>query len=201
MVCDTPWVTVSHATGTVQCQATSGVAVIIDRTDMHPGIYTFTLELLSDGNTQTIEGTMRVPTAFDKIVFSSVRNSESKGDIYVMDMDGPNEKRLTIWLADEIQPYISPNGNAIIYSQRTGVNFQIYVMDTDGSNNFKLTDNDISEQFPRFGENGGILYTAFNNETDSLLYDSEIYTCDWEGKNVKQLTNYTNQWTHQHADW
>ena len=333
-----PWVLFSPASGVVAGRSVLEVSVMIDRLGLHPGIYSFTIKLLSDGTTHEIPCSMRIPTAFNKIVFSTGRNHDGTNDIYAMDMDGTNEQPLVTWPSDEIQPSISPDGKEVVFVSNKdqmaynlykmnidgssvvqltfgdllnqsrfprwspdgkkivytfdngGLKSQIFVMDkdgtnivqvtieetgaksqpdwapdgqslvyvsteasiasdlylievagtnkirltnsiysfeygpvfspdgekifftralnglrqlfeinTDGTNEKQQTNSTISLQFPKPGEDGRFIFTAFNNETDTTLLDSEVYVIDTAGQ--KQLTDYTNRWTHQFADW
>ncbi|MCH8286841.1 PD40 domain-containing protein [candidate division KSB1 bacterium] len=74
-----------------------------------------------------------------KIVFSSTRddNNESETpnlEIYVMDADGSNIKRLTNSLRHDGSPSWSPDGSQIIFESDRNGSFEIYIMNADGSN-------------------------------------------------------------------
>ena len=77
-----------------------------------------------------------------KIAFVSDRDGHSK-EIYVMDDDGGNPRRLTNSPEDEWGPSWSPDGKRIVYSSGDGdwEKVDIYVMDADGGNPRKLTKN------------------------------------------------------------
>jgi TolB protein len=72
-----------------------------------------------------------------RIAFSSVRNGNN--EIYVINEDGSNLRRLTNHPAADITPTWSPGGDRIAFtSDRTG-SPQIYVMGADGSNVERIT--------------------------------------------------------------
>jgi TolB protein len=76
-----------------------------------------------------------------KVIFSSPNTGH--GDIYVMDIDGSNRKRLTTSKDYEGEPICSPDGSKICYirKDRYKGHSQIYIMDINGNNQKKLTTN------------------------------------------------------------
>jgi TolB protein len=72
-----------------------------------------------------------------KIIFSSPNTGH--GDIYEMDVDGSNRKRLTTAKDYEGEPFYSPNGSKICYVREQRGQGQIYTMDRDGKNQKQLT--------------------------------------------------------------
>ena len=70
-----------------------------------------------------------------QIVFESERNGHT--EIYVMDVDGSNQQRLTYTVGDDRRsslPHWSPDGRKIVFSTGPDRHMEIYVMDRDGSN-------------------------------------------------------------------
>ena len=82
--------------------------------------------------------------ASPKIVFGSVRNGDDH-DIYVMDLDGSNQTRLTSHPAYDDQPKWSPDGNKIVFMSDRSGNFDVYSMNADGTNQTRLTNNPAAE--------------------------------------------------------
>jgi Tol biopolymer transport system component len=123
-----------------------------------------------------------------KIVFASNRDYSNNSaeilnspyDIYIVDADGTNQKRLSIGGADV--PSFSRDGSKIVYVSET--DRQIYVMNADGSNQKKLTTN--GGYFPAFSvDNSKITYTRY----DISGMTSEIYSMNADGTNQVQITN------------
>ena len=97
-----------------------------------------------------------------KIAFASWR--EGNGDIYVMDGDGSNQRRVTVNPARDEYPAWSPDGKKIAFvSNRNNVNEdhkQIWVIDADGKNAIRLTDG-LVDTNPDWSPDGTkILYDA-----------------------------------------
>lgn len=70
-------------------------------------------------------------------------------DIWVMDSDGSNKKRLTFNDSVELLAFNpwSPDGNKLLYVSNKSGNFDLWMMNTDGSNKKKLTDDAHLENY------------------------------------------------------
>jgi Tol biopolymer transport system component len=64
------------------------------------------------------------------------------GEIYVMDTDGSNARRLTDWPGYDGGPFFSPDGTRILWRHfnEEGTLADVYTMKTDGSDRRRLTD-------------------------------------------------------------
>ena len=111
--------------------------------------------------------------AHAQIAFSSDRDGNF--EIYVMDTDGKNQRRLTNSLRDDRSPSWSPDGQRIAFTSsgknRSGVGGHppivvgelphIYVMDADGKNQQRLTNNPFAEWEPSWAPDGQrIVFTS-----------------------------------------
>ena len=128
-----------------------------------------------------------------QIVFSSHR--DGNWEIYVMDTDGKNLRRLTNNPLDEWEPSWSPDGKwiALTASEDRIVDNQpqIYMMDVDGGNLQRLTKNPFPEWDPSWSPDGERI--AFSSVRDGHLdangwFTAEIYVMDADGKNQRRLT-------------
>jgi dipeptidyl aminopeptidase/acylaminoacyl peptidase len=73
---------------------------------------------------------------------TSFDGSDIESDIYVLDVDGSGEKRLTDTPGLDGFPSWSPDGEKIVFAsdREGGGNWDLYVMDSDGSDQRRLTD-------------------------------------------------------------
>ena len=129
------------------------------------------------------------------IAFES--NRDGNNEIYVMNADGSDQKRLTIAPSSDIGPSWSPDGKHIVFMSNRDGNSEIYVMDADGNNQNRLT-NDSSDDFqPSWSPDGK--YIAFVSNRDD---NAEIYVMNADGSNQVRLTDnsvydYSPVWSPQ----
>lgn len=77
------------------------------------------------------------PPAGNSIAFVSSRDGNY--EIYVMDIDGSNQTRLTNSPGWETMPAWSPDGAHLAFNSNRDGNTEIYVMNANGSNQYNLT--------------------------------------------------------------
>ncbi len=115
-----------------------------------------------------------------KIAFTSMRDGNT--EIYVMDGDGSNQRRVTVNPARDELPTWSPDGAKIAFvSNRNNVNKdhkQIWVIDADGKNPIRLTDG--------FGDSN----PDWSPDGTKIVYDAiGITVIDADGSNKRLVKN------------
>jgi Tol biopolymer transport system component len=110
-------------------------------------------------------------------------------DIWVMDVDGSNRKRLTNNGATNWSPSWHPDGKRIIFSsnmddwhedlKKFGHNFELYLINLDGTGLERITYNNVFDSFPMFSNNGKKLAFA-SNRNPSKPRATDIYIADWK---------------------
>ena len=109
-------------------------------------------------------------------------------DIYVMNVDGSDIRRLTDNGATNWSPSWHPDGKRIIFVsniddwreeyQTFGYNFELYIMNKDGSNLYRITHNEVFDSFPMFSPDGKKLVFASNRQSGDP-HQTNIFIADW----------------------
>ena len=130
-----------------------------------------------------------------KIAFWSMRDGNM--EIYVMNSDGTEQRRLTNNRARDENPSLSPDGKKIAFASGRGGNMEIYVMNTDGTGQRNLTNNPAHEIPPFLSQDGkNITSASIREENPSWSPDGKkiafgsmihIYTMNADGSEVKRL--------------
>lgn len=106
----------------------------------------------------------------------------SKLDIFVMDADGSNKRRVTHTNAATFAPFFHPNGKQIIFSSNMhdprGRNFDLYLVNIDGTGLERITTSDEFDGFPMFTRDGTKLVFG-SNRGGAQRGDTNIFIADW----------------------
>ena len=116
-----------------------------------------------------------------RIAFSS--NRSGSFDLYIMDADGRNLRRLTIDSANEGEPSWTPDGTNIVYTSTRGTTTQIAIIPVDGGESRPLTTSSGGNHSPAISPNG--LTIAFVSARDG---NPEIYLMDLDGGYPRRVT-------------
>ena len=129
-----------------------------------------------------------------KILFVSNRDGDDNLNLYVMNTDGSDLKRLTSHQAADFNPRWSPNGEKIAFVSDRGGNLDIYTMDSDGSNVEQLTDYSGYDDSPAWSPSGDRI--VFVSERD---VHRDLWIVNVDGSNPTQLTD--DDAADIHPDW
>ncbi len=140
----------------------------------------------SDRDGDKSEHPINVAVAGDsggKIAFYSDRDGDD--EIYVMNADGTNVKKLTNNTAADWYPAWSPDGSRIAFNSDRDGDREIYVMNSDGSDVVQLTKNSIVDLGPSWSPDGKKI--AF--KSGSSLLNTGIYVMNADGSDIKSLAD------------
>ena len=157
----------------------------------------------------------------NRIAFTS--NRDGNFEIYTMDADGSNIRQITNNSATNRAPKWSLDGVHIAFESNRDGNFEIYTINADDSNIRKITNNDAQDWSPSWSPDGTQIAFNSGLDGDSeemppvmvikpttppiieppvpdrIVFtsnrdgDSEIYTMDAGGSNIRQITNNNTQ--------
>ncbi len=145
------------------------------------------VESSGQGTTVTIAETGKIPffsppNAAWEVAFTSERDDNP--EIYVVQANGSNPRRLTDDPAADYHPAWSPSGEWIAFVSERDGNPEIYTMDAYGGNLRRLTDNPAVDTYPAWSPNGQQI--AFVSDRDG---NSEIYVMNADGSDPQRLTD------------
>jgi Tol biopolymer transport system component len=126
-----------------------------------------------------------MPTApIQKIVYISPRNGNN--EIFVMNADGQDRKRLTKNDTDDLGPDWSPDGSKITFSSNG-----IHVMNANGNNSLGITSN-ILDQDPDWSPDGSrIVFWSVDG----------IFTVNSDGSNLTTIVAAASNAFYQQPAW
>ncbi len=120
-----------------------------------------------------------------QIVFMSGR--DRKYQIYVMNADGSDVRRLTDSESCDIVPKWTLDGKQIIFGSNRGGQYDIYSMNADGSNVFQLTNDSAYESFWTMSPDGNEV--AFATDGDGIFGAETIRIMNLDGTNIREFKN------------
>jgi len=110
-------------------------------------------------------------------------------DIWVMNADGSDKKRIVRNNATNWAPSWHPDGKRLIFSSnmddwhadlgKFGHNFELYLVNIDGTGLERLTFNNVFDSFPMFSPDGRKLSFASNRDPKKPR-ETDIFIADWE---------------------
>ena len=139
-------------------------------------------------NIPGVEKNPKISPDRTKVLFIS--NRDGNNEIYVMNLDGSDLRRLTNNKTEELYANWSPDGSKIVFesSSQIGVESDIWIMNADGSNQHNLTSYPGLDMRPVFSPDGTRI--AFGSNRDLAdRRDSNIWTMNTDGSDLKQLTS------------
>lgn len=134
-------------------------------------------------------GTSGKPGSVEQVLFTGIKNDNT--DIYIMNADGTNLRRVTSDTTAEKEAAFSPDNKRIVYVRAPGVRSlvgdenELRTAYTDGSKSTLIVKMNASVSHPRFSPDGTkIVFSAFVSDKDF----TEIFVVNADGTGLKRLT-------------
>lgn len=118
------------------------------------------------------------------ILFFSLRAGND--DIYVTDLGGGDERRLTTHPAVDAAAVASPDRRTVAFASDREGQMQLYVMDPDGGRQRKLLDSDTFDYWPVWSPDGSRLLFQRRSATSGFF---DIWTVGSDGTGEARLTS------------
>lgn len=125
-------------------------------------------------------------------------------DIFVADLNGKIVKQLTTEKGYDAEATVSPNGDKIVFTSTRSGDLELYTMNIDGTNVKQITNELGYDGGAFFSPNGTkLVYRSSRPKTKEEIEEykgylakglvaptnMEIYTCNVDGTDIKQVTN------------
>ena len=114
------------------------------------------------------------------------------GEIYIMNADGSDQKRITTWEGYDGGPFFSPDGARIIWRHfnENGMLADIYTMKLDGSDTRRLTDFGSMSWAPYYHPSGE--YVVFHSNKHGFT-NCELFLVDTQGEKEPVRVTFTDR--------
>ena len=105
-------------------------------------------------------------------------------EVWVMDADGKNKRRVTNLGAASFAPFFTPDGKRIIFctnyfaTDQRKRNFDLAMINVDGTGLERITYNETFDGFPMFSPDGKKLVFA-SNRNAAKQGDTNVFIADW----------------------
>ena len=128
-----------------------------------------------------------------KIAFVSYRDSgnDMNTEIYTMNPDGNNQKRITPytngeWQDTDLDPVWSPKADKIVYTSWRDSENELFIVNSDGTGETRLTSREVDGwgALPSWSPDGSrIAFASYKTG------QAQIYIANSDGSNITRLTN------------
>ena len=163
----------SSALVTVQAEQTSNIWTVPD------GDATRATQITSSRN-EGLNGVNWTPDG--RIVYNA--GESGSRDIFLMNGDGSDQKRLTADAGTNTGPFVTPDGRNIVFSSSRSGTYNIWIMDLDGSNLRKLTSG-VRDINPTCSPDGQwVFYTTHDSD------EQRVTRISIRGGDSTRLTDY-----------
>jgi TolB protein len=158
---------------------TTGATQLGQRYRSQPGALTRTAHLLASEIVRSLNG--RPGIFMSQIAFASKR--DGNWEIYLMDWDGANQRRITFHKALSILPSWSPDNDRLVYTSFLAGTSDMYIVNRRGGGRFRIRSG--------LGLNVSATFSPVGNDiafVGSVSGNPDIYVIKDDGSNLRRLT-------------
>lgn len=119
----------------------------------------------------------------DKIAFHSNRSGHT--ELWLMDTDGSDLKRITHSESNDRWPQFSADGKKLTFMSRQVGNWEIYAINIDGTNRTRITENNVTDLGSSFSPDGKkIAFTSLRDDDSGI---ADLYIINTKNKNLHKV--------------
>jgi len=136
-----------------------------------------------------------------KVAFDSARFGSP--ELFSMNADGTDVKRLTVAPADDTAAHWSPDGSQIVWGAMRDGQYEVYKMNADGTGQTRLTTNLGNDGRPSWSPDGTKIAfeTTRPNTPAETNPNNEIATMNPDGTGITMLTDTQSPVVHRSTRW
>lgn len=148
------------------------------------GVYRY--DLKAKTTTKVADSALNVSVSSDGKRIAVGKIVDGNQDIYVMDVDGRNAKRITTDPADDFAPAWIPSGKQIVFNNRTAGKPEIYIINSDGTGLKRLTfSGEFRSYNPSWSPDGKHIAYYFEKGDGN----DQLFVMRADGTQQKNITN------------
>lgn len=175
----------------------SAMRVKKDYSDFKPekwGVYRY--DLKSKAIKKLVDSAFNVTVSPDSKHIAVGKLINGNRDLYVLDADGKNAKRITTDKADDSAPAWSPDGKRIVFNSKREGNVEVFAINSDGTNPKRLTFSGEHKSYnPSWSPDGKYIAYYFEKGDGQ----DQLFVMKSDGTDAKNIT--TDEFNNIYPGW
>jgi TolB protein len=124
-----------------------------------------------------------------KLYYTSTRDlgpNTQNAELWSMDFDGHNQRRITYSNSLKLFPHIGPPGSGLVYTSFINDNADVYLLRASGGDAVVVFSSDAADMTPAISPDGREVVFSSSVVDDNM----DIYVCNLDGSNRQRLTTH-----------